>query len=401
MVVSNRRRPAVTASAGRAAVTFRPTFAEVDLGSVRHNVRALRPDGVELMAVVKADGYGHGSVPVARAALEAGATWLGVALVEEGIVLRDAGIEAPILVLTEFPPGSERDALARALTPSVYTDPGLSALVAAAGAGGVGVHVKLDTGMHRVGLPPERTVAFVGDVIDGRLRFDGLWTHLATSEDLGDPFMGEQLGRFGAAVGALAAAGIPRPRYLHAANTGGVLAGPEAHLDLVRVGIGLYGVAPGPDVAGRAELRPVMAWTSRVAMTKRVAAGERLSYGLRYRLERASTIATVPVGYADGYSRRMSDGASVLIGGRRHPVAGTVTMDQILVDCGDAHVAPGDDVVLLGAQGHERISADEMASWTGTIAYEVLCGISERVPRTYADVGGAVVPMAPASGAAT
>jgi alanine racemase len=363
----------VTASAGRAAVTFRPTFAEVDLGSVRHNVRALRPDGVELMAVVKADGYGHGSVPVARAALEAGATWLGVALVEEGIVLRDAGIEAPIL----------------------------SALVAAAGAGGVGVHVKLDTGMHRVGLPPERTVAFVGDVIDGRLRFDGLWTHLATSEDLGDPFMGEQLGRFGAAVGALAAAGIPRPRYLHAANTGGVLAGPEAHLDLVRVGIGLYGVAPGPDVAGRADIRPVMAWTSRVAMTKRVAAGERLSYGLRYRLERASTIATVPVGYADGYSRRMSDGASVLIGGRRHPVAGTVTMDQILVDCGDAHVAPGDDVVLLGAQGHERISADEMASWTGTIAYEVLCGISERVPRTYADVGGAVVPMAPASGAAT
>ena len=170
----------------------------------------------------------------------------------------------------------------------------------------MGVHVKVDTGMHRVGLPRGDAGPFVGQALQEGLRFEGLWTHLATSEDLRDPFAREQLDRFGSTLEALRAAGLPRPRYLHAANTGAVLGRPEAWFDLVRVGIGIYGVAPGPDVAGRADLRPAMTWRSRVAMTKRVAAGERLSYGLRYRLERESTIATVPVGYADGYSRLLS-----------------------------------------------------------------------------------------------
>ncbi len=370
--------------AGRSAPSFRPTVAEVDLDAIRHNVRALTPAGVELMAVVKADGYGHGAAQVARAALQAGATWLGVALVEEGADLREAGIDAPILVLTEFPPGSERDALACGLTPSVYTDQGLAGLVAAGAASrGVGVHVKVDTGMHRVGLPPGDAVRFVGEVLRDGVRLEGLWTHLATSEDLAEPFAGEQLDRFGSSIEALLEAGLPRPRYLHAANTGAVLGWPEALFDLVRVGIGIYGVVPGPDVAGRADLRPALTWRSRVAMTKRVMAGERISYGLRYRLERDSTIATVPVGYADGYARMLSGAASVLIGGQRHPVAGTVTMDQILVDCADEPVETGDEVVLLGAQGDERISAEELASWSGTIAYEVLTGVSQRVPRTY------------------
>jgi alanine racemase len=372
--------------------TFRPTIAEVDLDAIRSNVRALKPPDARLMAVVKANGYGHGAVAVARAALDAGATWLGVALVEEGMELREAAIDAPILVLTEFPPGSERDALACGLTPTLYTDEGLSRLVSAAGASGSpegapGVHVKIDTGMHRVGVAPSDAVGFVDRALRAGLRLEGLWTHFATADDPGDPFMSEQLRRFDAVAGALAAAGQPRATYLHAANTGAALASPATHLDLVRVGIGLYGIAPGPDVAGTTVLHPALAWRSTVAMTKRVAAGERVSYGLRYRLSRPSTIATVPVGYADGYSRLLAGKAAVLIRGRRLPVAGTVTMDQVLVDCGDEPVQAGDEVVLLGAQGGERIGAEEVAGWMGTIGYEVVCRIGERVPRVH--VGGA------------
>ena len=375
------------------AFGFRPTVAEVDLDAIRHNTRALLPNDAELMAVVKANGYGHGAVPVARAALEAGATWLGVALVEEGIELRDAGIDARILVLTEFPPVSERDALACGLTPTLYTDAGLIRLSAAGAArdalSHVRAHVKVDTGMHRVGVRPEDAVAFVRTAIERGYTVEGLWTHLATSEEVANPFTAEQLERFRRVILQVEDAGLPRPRYLHAANTGGVLAGAAAHFDLVRVGIGLYGIAPGPDVAARAaELcRPALTWRSRVAMTKRLPAGEPLSYGRRYRLERASIVATVPVGYADGYSRLLGGNASVLIGGRRMPVAGAVTMDHILVDCGDVPVEPGDDVVLLGVQGRDRIAAEEVAGWMGTIGYEVVCRIGGRVPRIH--IGGA------------
>jgi alanine racemase len=374
------------------AFGFRPTVAEVDLDAIRHNTRALLPNGAELMAVVKANGYGHGAVPVARAALEAGATWLGVALVEEGMDLRDAGIDAPILVLTEFPPGSEPAALACGLTPTLYTREGLRRLSAAARDDWPGarvVHVKVDTGMHRVGVQPDEAAAFVRTAIEHGCTVEGLWTHLATSEEVANPFMDEQLERFRRVIEQVRDAGLPRPRYLHAANTGGVLAGSAAHHDLVRVGIGLYGIAPGPDAAEwtAEQLRPALTWRSRVAMTKRLPRGERLSYGRRYRLERASTVATVPVGYADGYSRLLAGNASVLIGGRRMPVAGAVTMDQILVDCGDGPVEPGDEVVLLGAQGGERIAAEEVAGWMGTIGYEVVCRIGERVPRIH--IGGA------------
>ncbi len=377
-------------SGPHAPVRFRPTLAEVDLGAIRFNVRALMPEGAELMAVVKANGYGHGGVPVARAALEAGATWLGVALVEEGLQLREAGVDAPILVLTEFPPGSERAALGAGLTPTVYTGAGLDRLAAAAadrpeGPVGVAVHVKVDTGMHRVGLSTAETAGFVAGLLATGLRFEGLWTHLATSEDLSEPYMAQQVERFSRVVEDLSTGGFPRPRYLHVANTGGLLADPSARFDMVRVGIGLYGIAPGPDVADRVSLRPAMTWRSRVSMVKRVSEGERVSYGLRYRLERDSTIATIPVGYADGYSRLLSGRASVLIRGRRYPVAGTITMDQLLVDCADDAVEPGDEVVLIGRQGTDRIAAEEVAAWIGTIGYEVVCGVSERVPRAYVD----------------
>lgn len=375
---------------------FRPTVAEVDLDAIRHNVRALKPPGAELMAVVKANGYGHGDVPVARAALEAGATWLGVALVEEGMRLREAGIDAPVLVLTEFPPGSEKEALEAGLTPTLYTDAGLEAVGDAARALGrtPGVHVKLDTGMHRVGLHPDRAAAFVARVREAGLELEGLWTHFAASEDPDHPSARRQLAWFLRTVEAVAAAGH-RPRYRHAANSGAVIAIPHSHLDLVRAGVAVYGILPGEALAGRVDLRPAMSLRSRVSLVKRVAAGEALSYGLRYRLERESTIATVPVGYADGYLRALSGRARVLIRGRRYPVAGTITMDQLLVDVGDDPVAAGDEVVLFGGQGDARVSAEEVAAWAGTIGYEVVCAVSERVPREYRGIGegGAPWPM--------
>ena len=358
----------------------------IDLGAIRHNVGALKPDRAEFMAVVKANGYGHGAVPVSRTALEAGATWLGVALVEEGILLRDAGLRAPILVLTQFPPGSEKEALAAGLTPTLYTDDGLARLAEAAGAvgGPVGVHMKVDTGMHRVGLAPQRALGFVRAVAEAGLELEGVWTHFAMSEDLDDPFTEIQLRRFLDETDRLKAAGI-RPRYLHAANSGAAIAHPASHLDLVRVGLAMYGLFPGPALTGRTDIRPAMSWRSAVSLAKRVPEGEGISYGLRYRLDRESSIATVPVGYADGYSRVLGGKAEVLLRGRRYPVAGTVTMDQLMVDCGDDPVEPGDEVVLIGRQDQEEITAEQVAAWMGTVNYEIVCMVSERVPREYLD----------------
>jgi len=366
-------------------IKARPTVAVVDLDAIRHNVSLLKPADAQLMAVVKADGYGHGAVPVARAALEAGATWLGVALVEEGIELRDAGLTARILVLTEFPPGSEKEALKAALTPSLYTHDGLYRVAEAAGSVGmpVGVHIKVDTGMHRVGIEENDAASFVMRVLDAGLHVEGIWTHLAKSEELGDDFTEVQLVRFQRVVDRLAVEAAT-PTMLHAANSAAAMWRPESHLDMVRVGIAMYGLSPNPSIPSQASaLRPALSWRSSVSLTKRVPAGEGISYGLRYAPDRDSTIATIPVGYADGYSRLLSNKGEVIIRGRRYPVAGTVTMDQIMVDCGNDPVEAGDEVVLIGRQGESEVTADQIAEWIGTINYEVVCGISERVPREY------------------
>jgi alanine racemase len=367
---------------------YRPTVVEVDLDAIRHNVRLLKPSNAELMAIVKADGYGHGAVPVSRAALEAGAARLGVALVEEGLALRDAGVGAPILVLTEFPPGADKEAIEAGLTPSVYSDDGLERLADACRALGrpVRVHLKIDTGMHRVGLwPPEEAPAFARRILDAGLEIEGAWTHFADSER-DDDGTRAQLATFRNAVDALAAEGI-RPAVLHAANSGATIRIPETHLDLVRPGAAVYGIDPGDGIGEEAGMRPALAWRSAVAMVKRLPAGERVSYGGRYVLERASTIATVPVGYDDGYPRTAA-GAEVLIGGARRPVAGTITMDQIVVDCGDDDVVAGDEVVLIGAQGDERVAADELAARAATIARAIATGIGTRVPREYVSAEG-------------
>ena len=362
---------------------YRPTVAVIDRDAVRHNVRALDREGTEYMAVVKANGYGHGAVPIARAALEAGAAWLGVALVEEGIALREAGITAPVLVLTEFPRGSEKEALTADLTPVLYTEEGIEGLAEAAEALGrrARAHVKVDTGMHRVGLLADLAEGFLERAAE-RLEVEGILTHFAKSEAPDDPATRQQLSTFGRLLTGLSERGL-RPPVCHAANTAASMVIPESRLDLVRIGIGTYGVAPDPSLAGFADLRPVMSLRSRVSLVKRIGRGHAVSYGFTYRLGRDANIAMVPVGYADGFARSLSNRARVLIRGQRYPVVGTVTMDQLLVDCGDDPVEAGDEVVLWGRQGEDEILVEDVAAWWGTIGYEVVCAVSERVPRDY------------------
>ncbi len=361
---------------------LRATVAVVDLGAIRHNAGVLKPAGAGLMAVVKADGYGHGAAQVARAALQGGATWLAVALVEEGLALREAGLEAPILLLSEAPPGAEALAVAARLTPTIYTETALARLAAAARGAPIAVHVKVDTGMHRVGVwPAEDAVAFLLRVREQGLDVEGLWTHFASSED--DPgTTAAQLALFTSVVDAARAAGVG-PSIVHAANSAATILHPETHFDMVRSGIALYGVPPAPGVGADLGLEPALSWRTGVASVKRLRAGERLSYNLRYAMPADGWVATLPVGYADGYPRPASGSASVLVGGERRTVAGTVTMDQMMVDLGERRAAPGDEVVLLGRQGDERIDAWDVAGWAGTIGYEVLTGVGARVPREY------------------
>ncbi|MGH9038700.1 MAG: alanine racemase [Acidimicrobiia bacterium] len=370
---------------------YRPAWAEVDLDAVRHNTAVLTELAApaHLMAVVKADGYGHGAVAVALAALESGATWLGVALVEEGIELREAGIEVPILLLSEPPPGAADVVVASELTPVVYTRRFIDALAkAAADAGRVeplSVHLKVDTGMHRVGCDPADAADLARAVRrHGELALDGLLTHLAAADAPSESeFTTAQLDRFEAVRSELARARI-RPRVVHAANSAGLLAGTRGRFSLVRCGIALYGIAPAPGLAGVADLRPALSLRARVANVRRLAAGERVSYGLKYRLDSESTVAVVPMGYADGVSRRLGEvGGEVLIGGRRRRIAGVVTMDQLMVDLGSDTCEPGAEVVLVGRQGDEEITAAEWAELLGTIPYEVCCAIGPRVPRRY------------------
>lgn len=368
---------------------FRPVAAEIDLDAVRANVATLAAvaGDADLMAVVKADAYGHGAVEVSGAALDAGAAWLGVAMVEEGAALREAGIEAPVLVLSEPPLAAAAAVVAHRLTPVVYRESWVEALakaVADAGRGHLGVHLKVDTGMHRAGCDGTEAVR-VATAVAARdeLAFEGLMTHLAVADELDHPATADQLAGFEAVRAELRRAGFDPP-LVHAANSAATLVKPEARYGLVRCGIALYGIPPAPELEGKADLRPVMSLTAEVSQVRRVEAGEGISYGLRYQPARPATIATVPVGYGDGVPRRLGHvGGEVLLGGRRHPIAGTITMDQLMVDCGDDPVAPGDEVVLIGTQGDESITATEWAQRLDTIGYEITCGIGSRVPRRY------------------
>ena len=367
------------------------SVAHVDLDAIAHNCRALRTaaPGAALCTVVKADGYGHGSVPVARAALDAGATWLGVAQVDEAAVLRAAGIEAPILVLSE-PGAHETDrALALGLHLTAYrpeTIERISGRAAELGVPAAPLHLKVDTGMRRIGCEPDDALRLARAIeASPGVLLAGTMTHLARAVEPEVATPDEQLDVFDDVLTALAAVGID-PGIRHAANSAGTLAHPRSHLDLVRAGIATYGIDPGPALAGVADLRPALRWTSTVRHVKPVRAGEHVSYGHRHRFDHDTVVATIPVGYADGFRRRLGlDGGSVLVGGRRCPVVGVVTMDQFVVDCGpDPSIGVGDEVVLIGGQGDEHITAEDMAAVLGTIGYEVVCDLSPRVERRYA-----------------
>jgi alanine racemase len=376
----------------------RPAWAEVSVSAIAHNVRAMREliGDASFCAVVKANGYGHGAIFAARAALDGGADSLGVALVDEGIELREAGIGAPILVMSEVPADTIPFAYEADLTLTIGSPEGARAAVKwAETLGGVHpLHIKVDTGMHRMGVAPVE----LDEVIDivrasPHVTFEGLYSHFSVADGVSDEdreFTETQITLFNALVADLGRRGIAPP-VIHNANSAGALAYPASHHSMVRVGLALYGYLPHSWLRAALEekgqfLLPALTVRARVTAVRRARAGARPSYGRRRALERDATIVTVPFGYADGYSRHLFEGgAQVLINATRYPVAGVVTMDQIVVDVGDDAVSVGDAVVLLGHQGDQHLSADEWARWGGTITWEILTNLSARVPRVLVD----------------
>lgn len=374
---------------------IRPTAALVDLDALASNFRWVQTHvgpRVRVLAAVKGDAYGHGAVVVARAIQTAGGDAFGVALVEEGAQLRDAGITGLVLCMGGVGRHGAEAAVEYHLTPVVYDEGDAERLHLAAKAAGrrIAVHVKVDTGMGRLGVPLPHWERF----LDRIAPFDALdvvavMTHLAESESPDTTFTVEQLRRFKLAVTTARGRGYT-PKILHVANSGALLAQPASWFDLVRPGIVLYGEPPVPTPA----IRPVMRVATRVLFVKDLPRGASVSYGRRFVTTRPTRLATLPVGYADGYPRSMSGKAQVLVAGQRCNVVGTVCMDLCMADVTDVAtpVESGDEVVLLGQMGDQRITANEMAGWAGTIAYEILCGFSERVPRLHGDgaAGGAL-----------
>lgn len=367
---------------------MRPDWAEIDLNAIRANVAELkRVSQARLFtAVVKANGYGHGAVEVAKAAQEAGADWLAVAAVEEGVELRRAGLTAPILVLGYVAPGQADTVLMYDLRVAIFDLELAKALNqwAKPMMRKAKVHIKVDTGMGRVGLMPGRLAEFARSISDlPNLEVEGVFTHFAAADEPGNDYTAQQLERFESALAELEAAGV-KPAIRHAANSAGIMLHPSAHYDLVRGGIALYGLPPDPAVDWPVKLTPALSWKARVGMVKWLEPGSSISYGCTYTTTGREQIASLPVGYADGYSRQLSNKGYVLIQGRRCPIVGRVCMDQMLVRVSDDIVAQvGDEVVLIGRQGMDEITAGEMARWIGTINYEVVCAISPRVHRIY------------------
>lgn len=379
-----------------------PVWAEIDLKAIAHNVSELRritqPDA-RLMAVVKANGYGHGAVEVSRCALQNGATVLGVARIEEGIQIRKAGIKVPILVFGCTPAEQAEDLLNYDLTQSVNTTASaLELSQAAAGRGAkIKIHLKIDTGMGRLGLLPQNfrsdspakintdtlseTLAIAG--LHG-LELEGIFTHFASADSADKTYAEYQLDLFLDYLKCLQAAGL-NPPLKHAANSGALIDMPRSHLDLVRPGIAIYGLYPSEEVdKQRVSLKPAMAVKTRIIQLKKVPAGFKVSYGMTYTTKQSTTVATVPVGYADGLNRLLSSSGQMLVGGQRVPIIGRVCMDLTMLDIGGIqNVQMGDEVVVFGQQGNESLTVDEMAATLDTINYEIVTNIAARVPRVY------------------
>ena len=364
--------------------------ATIDLTAIDHNFRALRSltrPPTRMMAVVKANAYGHGAVTVAETAVAAGADALGVARVGEAVALRREGIGIPILVFGHAPAGRAAELIEHGIAGTVHDVEGAQALSDAARAVGdrVEVHVKIDTGMGRIGLPAE-------DIDSARTVFElpglrptGIYTHFASADSEDKTFARRQIQRFQDSVRRLSPHFPPEtPMVRHAANSAAIIDLPEAHFDLVRPGLSLYGLYPSPHQRGRVDLRPAMTLISRIVHLKQVPAGFPVSYGSTYITAEPTAIATVPVGYADGYDRLLSSRGRMLVRGNYAPVVGRVCMDQTMIDVGHIpDAAVGDEVVILGRRGTGEVSADEIADLTGTINYEVVSTITARVQRRY------------------
>ena len=369
-------------------------WAQIDRGALRHNVATLAAHLApqQLWAVVKADAYGHGAVECARIALQSGAHGLCVALVQEGIELRQAGINAPILIMSEQPEEQFRDIISYGLIATLYNESTIVRFARTASELEImaSVHVKVDSGMHRVGAQPDNVVRVASLVAESQwLTLDGMFTHLATADVADTQFAQQQVSIFTRAVEQVRAFEI-EVRHVHISNSASAIRKLDSGVDctMARVGIAMYGI-PGDAATNsfgavhQLELRPVMSVHARVSHVQRVVAGQGVSYGLKRPLESDATIATLPLGYADGVPRGLWESGSVLINGTRYAFAGVVTMDQILVNCGNDAVSIGDEAVLIGEQGPECITANDWANKMGTIGYEIVCAISARMPRNY------------------
>ncbi|WP_088346948.1 MULTISPECIES: alanine racemase [Rhodomicrobium] len=383
---------------GLAASPRSRTEAVIDLAAIAHNTRVLSrtAGGAALMAVIKANGFGHGAVEIARAALGNGASWLGVTSPAEAMALRNAGIGAPVLMWLYAPNEDLAALVAAGVDISVGSMAHLHCVADAARRCGQAakVHLKVDTGMCRGGALPDHWPALIEAAAGlgkaGLIDLAGIWSHLGCAEDLTDPRLGAQLAQFGDAVAAAREAGLSA-RLLHLANSAALLQLPQARFDMVRAGIALYGVPPLSRGFG---LRPAMALTAQVILAKRVPAGSWVSYGQAYRTDRETTLALVPLGFADGVPRAAGRKASVSINGTRCPVAGVISMDQFVVDAGDLPVEVGDPVLVFGPGDAGEPSAADWAEWAGTNPHEIFTGIGSRVPRRYLPASGAELPAA-------
>jgi alanine racemase len=384
---------------------IRPTIATVDLAAIQSNLRAIaallqretgeprnpgtseprNPGTPGIIAVVKANAYGHGAAAVGPALEAAGASMLACADIEEGVTLRDAGVTIPILVFGALSVSDLDDVFARALTPTVSTPWAARALADAAAARGVRLrcHLKVDTGMNRLGFRHDNLRRTLPEVVSNpHLELDAVYTHFATADQPESPFFDEQRARFDvvrAALGTMGCAGLKR----HAANSAALLRDTRTWYNWVRPGLLLYGIVPPPLAAADLRLGPALSLTSRIVAVKGMRPGEGTGYGLKWTPTEPRTIANVPAGYADGLDTRLSGRAAVLVRGRRRPIVGSVCMDMIMIDVTGVDVSPGDEVVLIGRQGEEEITAREIAASIGAIPWEVVCRLGARIDRQY------------------
>ena len=365
----------------------RPTHCLIDLAALRSNFEQVRRcvgSGVKIFSIVKADAYGHGACEVSQALAKAGSDGFGVATVEEGIELRETGIRAPILVLTAVYAEQSEKFLRHHLTPAVGDLSTLGELekLLRKRSRSLKFHLKVDTGMGRLGLlhsDIDSWLPVVGKL--KALKLEGLFSQLAHAEDAAGDYTQAQVKNFSRVAERLRATGL-NPPLAHLANSAGIIGVPSAHGTMVRPGLMLYGLYPAPEMARRVELRPVLSWRTHILQLKELPADSSIGYGCTFVTKRKSWIATLPVGYADGYHRLLSNRGAVLVREKRAPVVGRISMDLTMIDVTDIRgVTQGDEVVLLGRQGGETISADEMAGWAETISYEILTSISARVPR--------------------